>query len=218
MKAVVVAGGEADARDARHLTDADLIVAADSGANWLAARNVVPAMLVGDMDSVDPAVAERFASAGARVHPSPSDKDETDTELAVAAAVAAGADDLVVLAALGGLRLDHELANILLLADDSVRSAALRLVTGDVQVRAVHAGERLTLAARVGDVVSLLPVGGPADGVVTEGLRYPLSGESLSVGRARGVSNVVVKEPAAVTIERGVLLVVEIAMGGDRDH
>ena len=171
MKAVVVAAGEPHTSDVRHLTDADLVVAADGGANWLAARDVVPSMLVGDMDSVDPTVAEQFRSAGTRLERSPTDKDETDTELAVAAALDAGADDLVVLAALGGLRLDHELANVLLLADRGLRPAQVRLVAGDAQVRAVHAGERLTLAARVGDVVSLLPIGGPVAGVVTDGLR-----------------------------------------------
>ena len=37
------------------------------------------------------------------------------------------------------------------------------------------------------------------------------------MGRARGVSNVVVEEPAAVAIERGVMLVVEIGTGVSDD-
>ena len=211
MKAVVVAAGEEHAGDLRHLADADLIIAADGGANWLAARDVIPSLLVGDMDSVDPEVVDRFESSGTRIQRSPTDKDETDTELAVHAALDAGADDLVVLSALGGLRLDHALSNLLLLADESLWAGRMRLMAGSTQVHAVRGGERLQLAGHVGDVVSLLPVGGVAHGVVTEGLRYPLRGESLQMGRARGVSNVVVAEPAAVTIDRGVLIVVEIA-------
>ena len=44
-----------------------------------------------------------------------AEKDETDLELALLAAVDMGADEIKVIAALGG-RLDHTLANLSLLA------------------------------------------------------------------------------------------------------
>jgi thiamine pyrophosphokinase len=55
----------------------------------------------------------------------------------------------------------------------------------------------------------LLPVDGPADGIVTEGLEYPLRDESLAPGPARGLSNRRISEDAAVSLRRGRLLVVE---------
>ena len=48
--------------------------------------------------------------------------------------------------------------------------------------------ERL-LTGEEGELVSLLPVGGPAEGVTAQGLRYPLSDETLAAGSSRGVSN-----------------------------
>jgi thiamine pyrophosphokinase len=78
----------------------------------------------------------------------------------------------------------------------------------------VRGGERMVLLGGVGDTVSLLPIGGDADGVRTEGLRWTLAGETLAMGRSRGLSNEVTSTPASVTLERGTLLVVETAARG----
>ena len=210
MKAVVVANGDLDPRDGRHVAGADLLVAADGGAATLARLGARPAILAGDLDSLDPSLASSLAAAGTRIERAPAAKDETDTELAVQAALRAGADEVVLLAAGRGARLDHELANLLLLADEA-NSGKLRFVSGTTQVRCVRGGSGpLVLDAGVEDLVSLLPVGGDAEGVTTEGLAFPLRGGRLVLGRARGVSNRVVNAPASVSLERGLLIVVEI--------
>jgi thiamine pyrophosphokinase len=67
----------------------------------------------------------------------------------------------------------------------------------------------------VGDLVTLLPLGGDAGGVRTDGLHYPLDGEDLHVGRSRGLSNVVERAPASVSLDRGTLLVIETSGEGD---
>jgi thiamine pyrophosphokinase len=215
MKAVVVADGEPDPRDAAYVTDADLIVAADGGAGWLDAIGVTPSLLVGDLDSIDGALLDRLRAAEVRVEHHPADKDASDAELALRRAVESGADEIVVLGGLGGERLDHELANLLLLADPSLRGVRdLRLVRGGTAVRVLSAGDRLRIGGRIGDLVTLLPIGGDAEGVRTQGLRFPLDGERLTLGPSRGLSNVVVEPPASVSLERGLLLVVEIESEG----
>jgi thiamine pyrophosphokinase len=83
-----------------------------------------------------------------------------------------------------------------------------------VTVRAVHGGEQLELAGAAGDLVTLLAVGGDAVGVRTHRLRYPLAGETLPFGTARGLSNLVVTAGASVACDRGVLLVIETRSGG----
>lgn len=211
VKAVVVAAGEADASDAAQLAGADLLIAVDGGARWLESAGVLPDLLLGDLDSVEPVLIERLAAAGVGVERHPVEKDESDAELAIQRAVAAGADQIVVIGALGGARLDHELANLLLLADRRWHGAQrdLRIVRGGTQVRALHGGGRLELDAARGDLVTLLPVAGDADGVRTDGLRHALDGEPLAFGRSRGLSNRVERAPASVSLERGTLLVIE---------
>lgn len=209
MLVIVVADGEPDAVDAALLPDADLLVAADGGARWIEEQGVVPGLIVGDLDSLAPAAVTRLADAGSRVERHPVDKDASDTELAVAAAVAAGAERIVILGAMRGPRLDHELANLLLLVDPALAGHDVRIVRGATQVRAVAGGATLGLEGRVGDTVSLLPIGGDAIGVTTRGLRYPLGGETLALGASRGLSNQVEATPASVRLQIGSLLVVE---------
>ncbi|HJW49180.1 MAG TPA: hypothetical protein VJ726_07175, partial [Candidatus Limnocylindria bacterium] len=94
------------------------------------------------------------------------------------------------------------------------RGRRMRAIRGDTTVRALHGGDRLELAGAPGDLVTLLAVRGDVEGVRTHRLRYPLAGETLSFGAARGLSNLVVSAGASVTCERGVLLVIETRAGG----
>ena len=214
MKAVVVAHGDVDPHDRAQLQDAQLVVAANGGALALEKWGVVPHAIVGDLDSLDLARAQEYAARGVTVVPFSPEKDESDLELAIAYAVEAKADDILLLGIFGGERFDHELANTLLLAGESYRGRGLRAVRGQVAVRALRGGERLELAGAIGDGVTLLAVGGDAEGVRTQGLRYALAFETLRFGAARGLSNVVMSQPASVACDRGALLVIETHAGG----
>jgi len=211
MRVVIVASGEPDAADAAWLEQADLVVAADGGAGWVDRMGRRPDLLVGDLDSADPALVARLATAGTSIERHPTDKEASDTELAIEAARSRGATEILVLGALGGDRLDHELANLLLMADPSLADPPLRIVRGGTRVRVIRDGGRLELEGDIGDTVSLLPVGGDAVGMTTTGLRWPLSGSKLRAGRSRGLSNEILAAPASVSLARGALLVVETA-------
>ncbi len=217
MRAVVVADGATATADASVVSAADLVIAADGGARWLVATGHVPALLVGDLDSVDAALVDRLAGQGTAVIRHPVDKDASDTELAIDEALRRGADEVVVLGALGGPRLDHELANLLLLADADLASAAVRIVHGPTTVRVLRGPGVLELEGAPGSYVTLLPIDRDATGVTTTALRYPLSGETLRLGRSRGLSNVVAGPRPRVEAATGTLLVVETETtdGGD---
>lgn len=212
MKVVVVASGELDAADVSLLDGSDLVIAADGGADSLAGLDRRPDLLVGDLDSISPAVLARLEAAGTRIERHPIDKEASDAELALETAFTAGATEVVLLGTMGGDRLDHALANLLLLAGPSLAGRDVRLVHRGSTARVLRGGERRTLSGSVGDVVTLLPLHGDAAGVRTEGLRWPLHGAALSVGPSRGLSNEIVAEPASVELAEGLLLVVEHAL------
>jgi thiamine pyrophosphokinase len=214
MRAVVVAHGDVLPSDRAVIAAQDYVVAADGGALALERWKLLPHLIVGDMDSLGDAGVERFARQGIAVAKFSAAKDESDLELAVAQAIEAGATEIVLLGALGGERLDHETANLLLLADPGYNGVQLEARRGALRIRPVRGEGSLSLAGPVGALVTLLPVTGDAEGVTTKGLRFPLSDETLRFGRARGLSNEVASLPAKVTVRKGSLLVFETPQGG----
>ena len=214
MRTVVVANGDVAPADRELAAGADLVIAADAGALALERWGIDPGLVVGDLDSLGLERAADIGRRGATVIPFPAEKAESDLELAMRYALESGADDIVILGAFGR-RLDHAMANMLLLADPAYRGWALRAVRGYEQLRALHGGKRLTLDSPVGAIVTLLPVGGDARGVTTRGLRYGLDGDTLHFGRSRGLSNEITASPASVSLEHGVLFVIEVQQGGN---
>jgi thiamine pyrophosphokinase len=218
---LVVAGGDVPPRSALDaawpgwLDDVTSVIAADSGWTHARALGLDPDLLVGDLDSLDPALVLEAEAAALPIHRHPAAKDESDAELALHEAVRGGATRITVLGALGGPRLDHALGNIWLLAHPVLD--AIDVVLLDEQARvsllaAPDAGRRpvtRALPGRLGAFVSLFPLGGDAEGITTRGLRYPLADESLPAGPTRGLSNVRTAADAAVTLRRGRLLIVE---------
>lgn len=212
MLVAVVASGDLAPEDARILDVADLVVAADGGADRLAALGRRPDRVVGDMDSVAPSTLDALVADGVHIERHPVDKDSSDAALAVSSALAAGADRLVLLGALGGERIDHAIANLLLLADSAISGAAARIVHGRSIVRLTRPGIPLDLEGERGDLATLLPAGDGARGVTTFGLRWPLEGADLAAGSTRGLSNEIAQAPASVRVDAGRVFVIEHRM------
>ncbi|MCZ7541465.1 MAG: thiamine diphosphokinase [Anaerolineae bacterium] len=183
-----------------------LVVAADGGARLALACALTPHLVVGDMDSLSEGELADLRARGAAIRRVAAEKDETDLELALLAAVEHGAAWVRVLGAAGG-RLDQMLANVLLLTLDALAGRDARLVAGRQTLWLIGPGDH-ALDGAPGDTISLIPLGGDARGVRTEGLRYPLRGETLRFGPARGVSNVIAAAGARVMLDEGTLVVV----------
>jgi thiamine pyrophosphokinase len=201
---VVVAGGEAPHPDAARAVPAHAaVVAADRGVDHGLALGLDVTVAVGDFDSVSPEGMTAVDRAGARVERHPAAKDATDLELALDVALGLGPTRVLVLAGLGD-RLDHLLSTLLLVSGPRYAGVEIDAWIGRSLTHVVR-GER-TLQGTPGELVSLLAVHGPARGVRTNGLVYPLDGETLEAGSTRGVSNMLVAATARVSLERGTLL------------
>lgn len=207
--ALVLAGGDpVPAEVAAELpSDAAVVIAADSGLHLAAGLGLRVDLVVGDLDSVDPAVLAAAEAAGARVERHPAAKDATDLELALDAAVAADVRDVTVVGGAGG-RLDHELALWSLVAAPAYAGVTLRLRSARSRAVVVRGGDAVELTGRTGEVVSLLPIHGDARAVTTTGLRFRLTAEDLPAGSTRGVSNELATDRATVALGGGVLLAV----------
>jgi thiamine pyrophosphokinase len=190
------------------LPPVDLVVAADAGLHAAMRLGWTVDVVVGDLDSVDADALAAARAAGAHVEEHPRDKDATDLELAIDAACARGATRVTVLDGRAG-RLDHLLASMLLLAHPRYAAVEMHAVVDGARITAIPSGAKRELVGTLGEYVTLLPIGGPAVGVRTSGLRFALHGETLEVGSTRGVSNEMIAARACAAIESGALLVVQ---------
>lgn len=213
MQIVIVAHAPAlDARPyAEMLRAANCRIAADGGALPLLAAQILPEIVIGDLDSLDLVSQAALVARGVELRRFPREKDETDFELALLLAASMGADTIDVLGALGG-RWDHTLANVWLLAHPALQGRRVRLLDGNQTLFLVR--EQATIDGRHGDTISLIPLTPEVRGITTSGLRYPLDNATLYASEARGVSNVLLAPPANVTIIHGLLIVVQHDDGG----
>jgi thiamine pyrophosphokinase len=201
---VVFAGGPAPSASTAASLPADArIVAADSGAGHALALGLRVDVAVGDFDSIAPAELDELERADVRIERYPAAKDATDLELALDAAMALRPGRIVLVGGAGG-RLDHLLAELLLLGAETYAGPELDALLGPAKIHVVR-GERV-LAGRTGELISLLALHGPAAGVTTDGLAYPLRGETLPPGSSRGISNLFSQAEARISLQRGVLL------------
>jgi thiamine pyrophosphokinase len=191
----------------RWVQDGDDLIAADGGAHHAVAMGFRPRVVVGDLDSLSPTLAEELAAQGVELEKHPVAKNKTDLELALERAIRDGAQEILLLGALGG-RLDQALANVLLMAQRDW-PALIRLVDATEIATVIHGGESMTLEAAPGSTMSLLPLSAEVTGITYTGMLYPLNDATLQLGSTRGVSNEVVSHPATVTIATGIALVIQ---------
>jgi thiamine pyrophosphokinase len=181
----------------------DQLIAADGGYHHLKVMRLLPKTIIGDMDSVDPGDVEYLKSAGVQVIEYPAAKDETDLELALGYAIRQGAAEIMIAGALGG-RIDQTLGNIHLLGLSGTANRRVWLEDGNVALYFIR--KELILTGKPGETLSLIPCYGPACGVTTSGLQYPLLSETLYPEKTRGISNVFEHNTISVSITGGNLL------------
>jgi thiamine pyrophosphokinase len=211
-RALIFANGEQINLEAvrAQIQPGDFRVAADGGLRHLRSLGLDPDLVIGDLDSLAPEEVEQLKKRGVQVEQHPVHKDETDLELALDAVRSAGYTTVLILGALGG-RLDMTLGNIFLLGLSELAGMDVRLEDGMEEVFLISSKNKPgegggTINGQPGDRVSLLPLGGPASGVRTADLYYPLRGETLYPERTRGISNRMVATQARVTLDEGQLL------------
>lgn len=205
-RAIVLANGDPVAGPL-DLPDDAIVVAADGGWSLAAALGLDVDVVIGDMDSIEAADLDQARLSGARVERHSPDKNLTDLALALDTAIESGAEEITVVGGSGG-RLDHLLANALLLGAGRYDGVALRWLTGTEAVVPCTAARPVRIQGEPGDLVSLIPVGGIAQGVTTSGLRWALNGGGLAAGSTKGISNEMTAAEATVAIDDGTLLVV----------
>lgn len=206
MKMVIVAGGTLlNPRAFKELmTRADRVVCADGGAAHLVKMGILPDVVIGDLDSMAPADRTYLETKKVAFIRHPVDKDDTDTALAARWAVDNGAVEITFLGATG-TRLDHTLANVMLMAPLQAAGITCRMLDDHNEIYLIT--DQLRLTGSVGEYLSLIPLSARVTGVTLSGLSFPLSNATITRGDSLGVSNRFAAKTVNVSLKTGLLMV-----------
>jgi thiamine pyrophosphokinase len=199
MKTVILANGQypSHAVPVRYLEEADLIVCCDGAAEKLVAHGMEPGIITGDLDSVSPELKRKYKS----ILVTDADQETNDLTKAVRWCVSHGVNEVAILGATG-LREDHTLGNIALLADYNREIKAIMFTdTGSFRVF----NGTVTIDSFPGQQVSLFSLD-PGLAVTSTGLRYPLQNLKLT-SWWRGTLNEAISDNFTLFFEGGYLIV-----------
>lgn len=208
MRIAIVTNGDIKDTDQlkRVLEGAAKIICADGAARHLRKLGIIPHILLGDFDSIDPEVLDWMKQQGASLFKFPERKDATDTELALDFALQEKPEEIVIIGGIGS-RWDHSLGNIFLLKrllDNRVRGYIVNELN-EITIMDTS----LELEGKAGDVVSIVPISEEVKGISLYGFEYPLLNRDIAMGSSLGISNRLIQEKAKITVREGMLLVIK---------
>lgn len=197
--AAIVANGQIrDLQKVRGLLEGSLLViAADGGLVNCDRMGIVPDLIVGDFDSAPKELLEKYSSVEQLRYP--TDKDKTDLELAIELALERGFKKLRLFGALEN-RTDHTLVNLHLL----LRYPDQLMICTERE-RIFPLKNKAVVTTRPGQAISLLPLGKPAQGVTTCGLKWEIENRTVD-HRYLSISNLCLGNEVTVNIEEGMLI------------
>jgi len=206
MKCVIIANG--DLEYTSNITDiiksAQLIISADGGARHLRTLDILPHVMIGDFDSINPNDKLFFNEKQIKKILFSPRKNHTDSELCVSWALENNATDITLLG-VTGTRLDHTLANIFLLKKLAKHNIEARIINKHNEIFIVT--NFIELKGKPKELLSIIPVTQKVTGITLTGLEYPLKNASMQMGDSLGISNVFKKSMVSISIKSGVLIV-----------
>lgn len=191
-----------------HITAEDQLIAVDNGLQRIYELGLIPHLIIGDFDSLDPALLSLYPDIPCIKHP--GEKNETDTELALQWCMEQDCyDEIVICNDLEG-RFDHAMAivqNLLMLVRHRTNAGMAFRIESQTQIL-FCLPDHLELDNRKGQTISLIPLSAELCLLHSSGLKYPLQGLKLLQHQSRGISNEIISQHAEIEKNSGDALVV----------
>jgi thiamine pyrophosphokinase len=210
QKIIIVSGGFLDDpvffhKKMKEMEDC-LIICCDGGARHFQNSAIKPDVIIGDMDSIDPAQLADYSAQNLKIIEHPPDKNFSDTELALDYALNLNPQEIFIWCAFGG-RIDHTLSNVFLLCKGTEKG--IRIFMVDEYCEAFVLDKKASFINEKGKIVSLLALTPEVTGITLPGFLYPLENGTLKMGESRGISNVINEARAGISAAKGMLLVIK---------
>ncbi|MHA1777548.1 MAG: thiamine diphosphokinase [Promethearchaeia archaeon] len=208
--ALLVAGSpEFDKKIIEHLplsfTKKTFTIAIDKGLEFLDENQIVPDLILGDFDSVNPDLLKKYEKTNTLSYS--SHKDQSDTEIAVNYALNHNYNQIFIINAIGG-RLDHDLFNRLILLK---APGKIWLVSSKGCMSALLPQTQYSFPLKTSTVFSLIPLT-KCKGVTITGCEYPLINQEINPSTLT-LSNISVTSLSVIFTEGSLLFFVEKTEG-----
>ena len=131
--AIIVANGNISKSLINSITPEKFIVAVDGSYKFLKENNLRCDLVVGDLDSLFLPLQNDVIKNGIEIIRYETDKDFTDTDLAIKEVIKRGFKKITVVGAIG-TRVDHTLANILLLEKYTGHGVTIRIIDNNNEI------------------------------------------------------------------------------------
>ena len=176
-----------------------VVIALDGAANRLIGSNMIPDVLLGDLDSVSESALEQCKASGVVIVHTP-DQQSSDISKGLEWVQRTYPDSEVDIIGVEIGRYDHHLAAYSALFECS--SDATILLDGWQARRVTQTPTKIETEPN--SIISLIPFGDVV-GATIKGCQFPLDNESLTTG-TRGISNIATGPSITVSVESGDLL------------
>lgn len=200
-KCLIISGGDFSELP-EDFCGARFVIACDRGYEYAHRYPLTPSLIIGDFDSTDSP-----EDVNLPILRFPSEKDDTDTMLAVKYALEHGYDDIGICCAFGG-RMDHTFANIQTAAYIVSHGGTAHLYGENTVVAAFTHGSMI-FPRREGWSLSVFAVSERCGGVSIKGTKYEVEGAELTSDFPLGVSNTWAEDKAEISVENGILMVIQ---------
>lgn len=183
-------------------------IGVDGGAKYLLERGIPMIKAMGDFDSLSESELASLKEHVADVSEFPAEKDLTDTEIGLLFAMEKKPDLIRIFGATGG-RMDHLLANLMMLTKPEFESAVPLVELVDVSnwMKMYLPGSYHVKKQAEMEYAAFITMGNVA-GLTLEGFKYPLHEASFPFGRALS-SNEFLGVQGRFTFETGLILMIQ---------
>jgi len=176
-------------------------ICADGGANAALKMNLIPNVIIGDLDSISKKALKKFQSVVKIIRI--KRQNDTDVEKCLKYAISNKFDEAILLGATGN-RLDHTFCNLGIVLKFFPK-IKISLIAENSFLSAFKGNVNLT--THPGETVSIYGIDDKTK-IVSKGLKYKLKNIALPFGKRESTSNIATGKNVELKIKNGVVFVV----------
>ena len=179
------------------------IIAADGASDFLYKNKIIPDIIIGDLDSISPAVKKFCANKKVKIKRI-VDQYKTDLEKCLGYVIGKGIKNISIIG-FSGKRFDHSINNLSILKK-FCRKANIKVYDSEFEYFFIN--KKIEFECKSGDVISLIALP-KATGIKTKGLKYTLTNGTLEFGIMQGALNSATGKIVRIEFKSGYLLLIK---------